>query len=819
MLRNYFKTAIRSLIKQKVYTAINVIGLAVSITACLLIVLYVKHELSYDNFFSNADRIYKMALERKYPNHATFYSVIPHSYAKAMKQDFPEVEKTLHLFGPNQNVVVTYKVKEGEVKLFEEDYFLQADSSFFDFFDLELTKGDKKTALLMPAQVIISEGTAQKYFGKDDPIGKVLGGDFGDMKVTAVFKNLPDNSHLRFDFVASVGGERFQQFINRENYTGFDSHTYVKLKSGADYKALEAKFPKMVDTYAAAQIERNLGKSWEDYKKAGNGYRYFLQPLPSIHLDPTNIESTITPGGNLKYVYILSFIALLILVIACINFMNLATARSAERAREVGVRKVMGSFKSQLVLQFLVEAILLSVVSTLIALTFVFLLLPYFNNLVEKQLHFVFSIDVILGLVGFALFVGVLAGLYPAFALSSFSPVVVMKGNFSGGTRNSWLRNGLVVFQFVISMVLIVGTIVIGRQMKYMQNKDLGFDKEQVLMIKRAFALDKKSETFIEEIKRMSEVQDAASAGSMLGSRNEFFGQFFQTDASSEILTVKSMVSDDEFTNLIGFQLKEGKTFAKETNDSLNILLNETAIKTMGLTDPVGKKLWQVDNNNNGKQVNIQVTIIGVVRDFHFQPLRDEITPLVIFNSEQFGRRTAGVYVAVRLKAGQFQQAIPKIESKWKEFVPDQPFKYQFVDDNLNRGYADEQRSGKLFAIFSGLAIIIACVGLFGLSAYTASLRTKEIGIRKVLGSSVGEVVVLLSKNFTKLVVIAFAIAVPLSWWMMDSWLKGFAYRVNVDLLSFVVAGLLAFGIALITVSYQSIKAAIVNPSRSLKSE
>jgi putative ABC transport system permease protein len=352
-----------------------------------------------------------------------------------------------------------------------------------------------------------------------------------------------------------------------------------------------------------------------------------------------------------------------------------------------------------------------------------------------------------------------------------------------------------------------------------MQNKDLGLDKEQVLMIKRAFALDKKTETFIEEIKRMGEVQDAASAGSMMGNRNEFFGQFFQTDASSEILTVKSLVSDDQFINLMGFQLIEGRTFAKETNDSLNILLNETAIRTMGLKDPVGKKIWQIDNNNNGPQQNIQMTIIGVVKDFHFQPLRDEITPLVVVNSEQFGRQAAGLYVAVRLKAGQFQQAIPKIESKWKQFVPDQPFKYVFLDDNLNRGYADEQRSGKLFAVFSGLAIIIACVGLFGLSAYMASLRTKEIGIRKVLGSSVSEVVVLLSKDFTKLVVIAFALAVPLSWWMMDSWLKGFAYRVNVDLLSFVVAGVLAFGIALITVSYQSIKAAVVNPSRSLKSE
>lgn len=820
MLRNFIKTAFRSLIKQKVYTAINVIGLAVSITACLLIVLYVKHELSYDKFFSNSDRIYKLALERKYPNHTTFYSVVPHSYAKAIQHDFPEVEKTMHLFGPNQNVVINYKVKEGEVKTFEEDNVMLADSSFFEFFDIELMKGDKKTALQGPQKVIISESTAQKYFGKEDPIGKEFGGDFQQLKISGVFKNLPDNSHLRFDFVGSVGGQQFQQFINRENYTGFDSHTYIKLKPGADYKGLEAKFPKMVDTYAAAQIEKNLGKSWEDYKKAGNGYRYFLQPLPSIHLDPTNIESTITPGGNLKYVYILSFIAILILVIACINFMNLATARSAERAREVGVRKVMGSYKSQLVAQFLVEAMLLSIVSTLVAISFVFLLLPYFNNLVEKQLHFVFSIDVILGLAAFVVLVGLLAGMYPAFALSSFNPVVVMKGSFSASAKGSWLRNGLVVFQFIISIILIVGTIVIGRQMKYMQDKDLGFDKDQMLMIKRAFALDKKAETFIEELKRMSEVQDAASTGSMLGNRNEFFGQFFQTEGSSEILTVKSMVSDDEFTNLMGFQLKEGRSFAKETNDSLNILLNETAIKTLALTDPVGKKLWLMDNNNNnGAQVNKQVTIVGVVKDFHFQSLRDEITPLVVMNSEQFGRRTAGTYVAVRLKAGQFQQAIPKIENKWKEFVPDQPFKYQFLDDNLNHGYAEEQRSGKVFAVFSGLAIVIACVGLFGLSAYTASLRTKEIGIRKVLGSSVSGVVFLLTKNFTKLVAIAFVLAVPLSWWMMDTWLNGFAYRINVDFSSFAIAGLLALGIALFTVSYQSIKAAIVNPAKSLKRE
>ncbi len=821
MLKNYIKTAFRSLIKQKVYTGINVLGLAVSITACLLIVFYVKFELSYDKFFPEGDRIYKMVLERKYPNHVTHYSIIPHSFAKALQQDFPEVESTLHLFGPNKNSVITYKVSATEIKSFEEDYFMQADSTFFDFFDIELIKGDKKTALALANQVIISEKVAEKYFGKEDPLGKILGGDEGENKISGVFKNLPDNSHLKFDFIGSLAGPQFQRFINQENYTSFDSHTYIKLKPSGNPKILETKFPKMVDTYAAARIEHDLGKSWEDYKRAGNGYVYTLQPLTSIHLDPTNLEWTITPSGNIKYVYILSFIALLIVVIACINFMNLATARSAERAREVGVRKVMGSFRSQLVLQFLTEAVLLSLIGTIIAIAGAYLLLPSFNELVEKQLQLAFSMDLIFGLLAIALLVGLLAGLYPAFVLSGYNPVVVIKGNFSGSSKGSWLRNGLVIFQFMISIVLIVGTIVVGQQMSFMQNKKLGFDKDQLLMVKRAFALEKKMDTFIDVVRGFSEVRAAGSTSAMVGNRDDVNGETFQPEGSSEILTVKAIRIDDDFSDLIGFELKEGRFFARETNDSLNVILNETAVKTMGLADPVGRKLMQSDENNDGVITKRYYTVIGVVKDFHFQSLRDEITPLVIFNKENFGRQlgVASRYIAVKLKPNQFKEAISKIESKWREFVPDQPFKYEFLDDNLNHGYAEEQRSGKIFAVFSSLAIIIACVGLFGLSAYTASLRTKEIGIRKILGSSVSNVVVLLSKDFTKLVLIAFLIAVPISWWMMDAWLKDFAYRIDLGVGSFIIAGVLALSVAWLTVSYQSIKAAIVNPVKSLKSE
>jgi putative ABC transport system permease protein len=818
MLSNYIKIAFRSLIKQKIYTGINIIGLAVSITACLLIIAYVKHELSYDTFFPQGDRVYKMALERKYPNHKTFYSVVPHSFAKSMQQDFPEVENVLQLFGPNKDAVVKYKVSDAEIKSFEEDYFLQTDSSFFKFFDLDLIKGNKETALALPNQVIISESISQKYFGKEDPIGKVLGGDLGEVKVSGVFKDLPNNSHLRFDFMGSLAGAQFAQLINQENYTSFDSHTYVKLKAGADPKALEAKFPKMVDTYAAGHIEHDLGKSWEDYKKAGNGYRYFLQPLASIHLDPTNLESTITPSGNINYVYILSSIALLILVIACINFMNLATARSAERAREVGVRKVMGSFRKQLIAQFLTESILLSLVGTIIAVVGALLLLPYFNNLIEKQLRFAFGADVLLGLLGFSILVGILAGLYPAFVLSSYNPVVVMKGDFSSNSKGAWLRNGLVVFQFMISIVLIVGTVIVGEQMRFMQNKDLGFDKQQVLMIERAFVLEKKTESFIEQLRQIPEVESVAGTSARIGNRDDVFGDQFQPEGSDEILTVKSMVIDNDFAEVIGFKLKDGRDFAKETNDSLHILVNETAVKTMGLAEPVGAKLSNVITNQDGTTTTRFFTIIGVVKNFHFQSLRDEITPLVLYSNESFGRAD-NTFVAVRMKPSSVNKALSKIENKWKKFVPEQPFKYEFLDDNLDQGYAEEQRSGKLFSVFSGLAIIIACVGLFGLSAYTASLRTKEIGVRKVLGASVSGVLFLLSKDFTKLVLVAFVLATPLAWWMMTKWLSSFAYRIEIGIGSFILAGGTALLIAWLTVSYQSIKAAVVNPIKSLRSE
>ena len=499
--------------------------------------------------------------------------------------------------------------------------------------------------------------------------------------------------------------------------------------------------------------------------------------------------------------------------------MNLATARSAERAREVGVRKVMGSLKQQLVSQFLIEAILLSVAGTAIAIVGARLLLPSFNSLVEKQLQPNFDFFLVAGLLGVALIVGILAGLYPAFVLSSYNPVVVMKGNFTGGSKGAWLRNGLVVFQFMISIVLIVGTVVVGNQMSFMQNKNLGFDKEQVLMVESAFVLDKKTHSFIEELRRMPEVKDVAGTSSRVGNRDDFFGERFQPQGSDEVLTVKGMLMDDDFTRMIGFQKMEGRSFSKETNDSLSLILNETAVKTLGLSDPIGRKVRSDGLGGNQQTVGMIYTVIGIVKDFNFQSLRDEITPLAIHSFEMFSKTPNVGFVSVKLKPGQAQAALAKIQNKWNEMVPNQPFQYEFLDENLAKGYAEEQRSGKVFAVFSGLAIIIACVGLYGLSAYTASLRVKEIGISKVMGASVTGVVVLLSKDFTKLVLIAFALSVPLAWWMMDSWLKGFAFRISLGAGSFALAGAIALGIAWLTVSYQSIKASIANPINSLRGE
>lgn len=815
MIRNYFKVALRSLARQKVYSFINILGLSVGLAACLLIVLFVTDEFSYDRFHEKGDRIYKVALERIYPNHSTYYAVIPHSYADILPTDFPEVEQSVRMGGPFGNEIIRYKNELGEEIKFEEDFMMAADSNFFNVFSIKLLEGDANTVLSGLGDIVVTQETAKRYFGETEPVGKMLKIFGQDFKVTGVCENIPANSHFKFDFLCKWS-EEFFGGGHEKNYTSFSAHTYVLVKPNTNAAALEAKFPKMVDTYAAAQIERDLGKSWADYKKEGNGYRYFLQPLTSIHLDPTHLEAKIKPGGNLNYVYFLIGIALLIVVIACINFMNLATARSSERAREVGVRKTMGSERTQLVVQFLTESVLLSLIATILAVLLVIIALPYFNDLAAKQLHFTFTLPIAGGLLLMGVVAGLLAGSYPAFFLSAFNPVMVMKGTFTSNAKGTWLRNGLVIFQFWISIVLIVGTLVIADQMEFMQRQSLGYDKEQMLIIENAGNLQGKLQTFIDEVKEMPEVAKAANSRAKLGSEGDFFGAQFQMEGSSEILTTKSLIIDDDFIETIGFEVAEGRAFSQQTNDSLSILLNETAVRTLEIKDPIGKKLSEMQRTANGN-LSKDYTIIGVIKDFNFQSLHDHITPLTILSNETAER--GGNFIYARIKAGELNKAVAKVELKWREFAPDIPFKYQFLDQSINANYESEQRAGTLFGVFSGLAIIISCVGLFGLAAYTANLRTKEIGVRKVLGASVGTVVFLLSKDFTKLVLIAFVFAVPLGWYVMSQWLEGFAYRTSLSAGTFILAGGIALVVSLLTVSYQSIKAAMRNPVKSLRGQ
>ena len=814
---NYIKIALRNLVKQKVYSSINILGLTVGIASCLLIVMFVMHELSYDNFHVNADRIYKIALERKYPNHITNYAFIPDSYADVIGRDFPEVEQTIKVGGPFNDTQVTYRDERDDEKRFEEDFVIGADSNFFNFFTIRLLKGEPDKALGTINDIVLTQTTARRYFGNLDPIGKTLHLINQDFNVSAVCEDVPENSHMKFDMVVKWNDNTFGEGNHRVNFITFSAHTYVLLKPGADPATLEGKFPQMVDKYAAAQIVKELGKSWQDYKRAGNGYRYFLQPLTFIHLDPTNIEGKMTPGGNINYIYFLISVALLILVIACINFMNLATARSAERSREVGLRKAMGSLKGQLMLQFLIESVVLSLFATALALGLAQLALPFFNNLADKHLSFQFSPLLIFGLGGVALLVGVLAGSYPAFALSSFNPVLVMKSNFSGSKKGTWLRNGLVVFQFFISIILIVGTLVVSDQMKYMQSKSLGFDRENIVVVEQAGQLGDKAQTFLEELKRLPGIESASTSFGLLGRQSDFFGAQFSTEGSTEILTTKGLVIDDDFAETVGLQFAEGKGFSKDTNDSLYVLLNETAVKVMDLKDPVGKKLSQLQRTPTGN-VTVQYTVLGVVKDFNFQSLRDPITPLAIYNMESINGNRVG-YAYARIKGKNLAESLRLVEAKWQTLATTQPFKYMFLDQNINQQYDAEQRAGNIFAVFSGLAIIIACVGLFGLAAYTTNLRTKEIGVRKVLGASVGSIVFLLSKDLIRLIVVAFILAVPLAWYMMDNWLSGFAYHVSLGIGVFLIAGTTSLLISWLTVSYQSIKAAIVNPVKSLRSQ
>ena len=815
MIQNYFKIAWRNLMHHKGYTIINIVGLAIGIACFMIIISYVKDELSYDNWHDQKDQIYRVALERKYPGRVRNYAIIPAGYADAMQSEYPEVEKTTRLFHFQGNPFV---LKHNN-QIYEENSFMWADSNFFDFFSVPLLEGNPEEVLVKPNSVVLTKALADKYFPGTSAVGKTLDipQNDNDLLVTGVCGNIPHNSHFESDMLLS---SKSLNFLQQPNYINFSAHTYLMLHPEADAAALEAKFPDLVVKYASGQILNNFGIDYAAYQEQGNGYNYTLQSLTDIYLD-SKLESEIKPPGSRQRVYFFLVIAILILIIACINFMNLATARSATRAKEVGIRKTLGSERKQIALQFFMEALVVSMISGVLAIMIHYIAVPYFNELTNKS----FSADEIINanylllLIGLTAITGILAGTYPSIALSSFKPIEVLRGQFSKTRKGAFLRNSLVVFQFGISVFLIISTILVYNQMIFTQNKELGFDKDHLITLQGAGGMSQsQEETLKNEIRNLPGVLAVSGCNTQPG--GNYFGISFKPPSATEMTTGSGIIVDEGYIECMKMELVAGRSFQEEFADSLSIIVNEAAVREMELDDPIGTQVVSPENFLNPiPNVQSVYTIVGVVRDFHFQSLHQAISPLFFVNNLR--NFTPGVdnLITVRMNPEAFQTTLGSIENLWAQFQPEQPFNYAFLDREWANLYSQEMTARKVFSAFSILAIFIACLGLLALAAFTAEQRVKEIGIRKVLGASSLGIVRLLSVDFLKLVVIAIIIASPVAWYAMNNWLQDFAYKVDIEWWIFVFAGLISILIAFITVSFQSIRAAQANPVDSLRSE
>ena len=815
MIQNYLKIAFRNLIRHKGYTAINILGLAIGLACFMIITMYVREELSYDKWHEDGDRIYRVALERKYPGRTRNYAIIPHSYAAAMMNEYPEVEGACRLlYFPNNPLVIK---QEGVI--YEESNYMWADSNFFNFFDIELVQGNPTEALIQPNAVVLTKSMAAKYFPNEDPLGKVLDltQNNNDLVVTGVCEDIPSNSHMDFDLLMS---SKSLNFLQNLNYISFSAHTYLKLSPNSDPLALEAKFPDLVVKYASGQILNNYGVNYEEYQNQGNGYVYSLMPMPDIYLN-SNMENELKPPGSRQRVYFFLIIAILILVIACINFMNLATARSAGRAKEVGIRKTLGSERKQIATQFFVEAMMISVVSAVIASVIFGVSIPAFNELTDKSFlpSDLFKGQNLLMLVGLTALTGLLSGSYPALALSSFKPIEVLRGQFSKTGKGAALRNALVIFQFGISVFLIICTMLVYKQMLFTQNKELGFDKDQLITVQGAGGMTfQQEETFKDEIANLPGVQAVSGCSTQPG--GYYFGVSFKPPAETEMTTGSGLVVDDGYIECMKMNIVEGRSFTEEFVDSLSVVINQAAVREMGLDDPIGTQLVSPSNFLvPSESEDVRFTVVGVVEDFHFQSLHQTISPLFLVHNQRNGNSGVDNLITIRFGPGNLQNSLAKIENLWTQFQPELPFRYAFLDQEWANLYGREMTARKVFSAFSVLAIFIACLGLLALAAFTAEQRVKEIGIRKILGATSSGIVGLLSKDFLKLVVVAIIIASPLAWYAMQNWLEDFAYRIAIQWWVFLIAGVLAVLIAFFTISFQSVKAASANPVDSLRAD
>ncbi len=822
MFRNYLKIAWRNLARNKTFSAINIIGLAVGIASCLLILLFVKDEQRYDRFLPNADRIYQVNIAGNFGGNEFNTNGTPPPVGKTMAGEFPEIDAYTRAFKPDDAVV---QRKQGNKALhyFTESAMLAVDSNFLRVFRFALLAGDAATCLREPNSVVITEPTARRYFGTTNALGQFLHINDKPVKITGVLGQLPTQSTLQFDFLRPIRDYEVVTFFDW-SWVWLNVNTYLLLNESVArqperVRVLETKFPAMMRRHAVAAFER-IGQPFDKFIQKGGRWDFSLQAMPDVHLKSAGIGTGYKNLGDTNQVNTFVVLALFIIVLACVNFMNLATARSVKRAKEVGVRKVLGSTKSGLIRQFLTESMLYSFAATGLGLGLATVALPLLNHVAGKA----FSTDALwsansLGVAGLlAVLVGLMAGSYPAFYLTAFNAVQTLK---NGLQKSTWthrlIRNGLVVFQFSVSTALLIGTMVVFGQLRFAQTKDLGIDKENVLILPNVSRLGQNGEAFRQEVLRLPEVINASRSTSV--PLKGGFGDFYipeQTRTDKRVakdLMLFSYMTDYELVPTLNIKLIQGRNFSKAFADSASVILNETAVKQIGWKNPIGRTMTYPGGNNQ------QFTVIGVMKNFDASSVRYPVDPFALFHVSSKTYQESKANLLVRVRAGDLDKAVVGVAVLWKRFAPDTPFDYTFLDREFAQAYRTEQQTGQIVGVFTALAIFIACLGLFGLATFTAEARTKEIGVRKVLGASVSSIVALLSKDFLKLVLIAIVIASPIAWWAMNRWLQDFAYRINIEWWVFALAGLLSVGIALLTVSFQSIKAALMNPVKSLRRE
>ena len=794
MLKNLIKTAIRNIFKDFGYSSLNILGLTLGIASALFLIIYISNELSYDRYHEKADRIYRVSSHISETDDDFTWIVAQIPFGPQVVEDYPEVEHSVRFIDGGREL---FKYEDKE---FYEESFFFVDSNVFDVFTYEFIKGNPEGSLLEPNTIVLTETVAAKYFGKEDPINKSLVNGEDAYKVTGVIKDVPYNSHFRFDGLLSRSSLP-QDFGN--NWGNFGVFTYLLLPENVDYKQFEAKIQEMYGKYMA-----------EIFERMEITIEYILQPITDIHLTSTNPQEP-EPTGSIAYVYIFAIVALFLVLIAAMNYMNLATARSTKRAREVGLRKVMGSHRGSLIIQFLTESTVLTFISLVLSIVLFILLLPQFNQLAGKSFNIsvLYSPVIILSLISVIVVVGIIGGSYPAFYLSRFNPVAVLKGQITKGSAGGAFRKVLVVIQFTISVAMIVSTLIVFKQLNYLKTKDLGYDMNNIISLEFSTRdMIQKYPVLKQALLENPNIQHVSSTGTRVGEGSGKIILNVETDDGMQQKGINLAGIDHDFIETLGIEMIEGRDFQEDmpSDTLLGVIVNETMAKRLKWTEPLGKKVEMQGRNG---QDFLRATVVGVMKDFHQTGMYNEIQTILYFY------RINNRLVYAKLNNNDVQGTIRYIEQRWNEIFPNEPFEYSFLSDRFNEQFGADEKRGFIFTLFTVLAILIACLGLFGLASYTVEQRTKEIGIRKVVGASEGSVVKLISREFLILVSIAILIAFPVTFYFMRDWLQQFVFRTNLGLFVFILAGIITIAITFITISFQAWKAANTNPAESLRIE